>query len=87
MARRSHGAPWAVRMNVSDVIAVVRKFITEEAGHSTVSVSSLEADQNSQKWKVLVDIGGISIAHKEVVVDDRDGKVISYRQATGTGFR
>jgi len=74
-------------MNVSDVIAVAKKFITEEAGYSAVSISSLEADQNSQKWKVLVDIGGVSTSHKEVVVDDRDGKIISYRQATGTGFR
>ena len=68
-------------MSVSDVIGVTRKFLKEDAGYDRVPVSSVVAIEPDSKWKVIAEISGIGPDRKEVIVDDRDGNVVSYKQA------
>jgi hypothetical protein len=66
---------------VSEVIAIAKKFLTEEAGFDKVRVSSVVGVEAESNWRVNVDIGVPTNDKKELIVDDKDGKIISYKQA------
>lgn len=70
-----------MRMSVSEVIAAAKKFLKEEAGFESIRISSVVAVEGESNWKVNVEIWQPATDKKEIVVDDRDGKVVSYRQA------
>ena len=69
-----------MRMTVSEVIAAAKKFLKEEAGFNNVKISSVVAVEGESNWKVNVEIGQPTTDKKEIIVDDRDGKVVSYKQ-------
>ena len=70
-----------MRLSVSEVIAVTRKFLREEAGYTNVRIGSVVGLEGESCWKVIIVIEQPSSDRKEIIVDDRDGKVISYKQA------
>ena len=70
-----------MRMSVSEVIAAAKKFLKEEAGFESIRISSVVAVEGESNWKVNVEIWQPATDKKEIVVDDRDGKVVSYKQA------
>ena len=70
-----------MRMSITDVIGVTKKFLREDAGYEKVTISSVVAVEPDSKWKVIAEISGIAPDKKEVVVDDKDGNVVSYKQA------
>lgn len=71
----------AMRMSITEVIAVTKKFLKEDAGYDRVTVSSVVAIEPDSKWKVIAEISGIGPEKKEVLVDDKDGNIVSYKQA------
>jgi uncharacterized protein YrzB (UPF0473 family) len=70
-----------LKMSVSEVIIIAKKFLKEEAGYENVKISSAVAIEAESNWRVIAEIWQPSTDKKEVIVDDRDGKVISYKQA------
>ena len=68
-------------MSVSEVIVIAKKFLKEEAGFEGVRISSVVAVEAESNWRVLADIGQPTTNKKELIVDDRDGKIVSYREA------
>jgi len=68
-------------MSVSEIIVIAKKFLTEEAGFENIRIASVVAVEAELIWKVNADIGQPTTDKKEVVIDDRDGKIISYKQA------
>jgi hypothetical protein len=70
-----------LNLSVSDAIAIVRKFLTEEAGYERVRVVSAVAIEGEAEWKVVAEIGQPAREKKEIIVNDRDGKIISYKEA------
>ena len=70
-----------MKMSVSEVIAVAMKFISEEAGFDFVRICSVVGVEAESNWKVLADVGQPTTNRKEMIVDDRDGKIVSYREA------
>lgn len=70
-----------MRMSISDVIGVTKKFLREDAGYDKVTISSAVAIEPDSKWRVIADITGIGPERKEIIVDDKDGNVVSYKQA------
>lgn len=70
-----------MRMSISDVIGVTKKFLREDAGYDKVTISSAVAMEPDSKWRVIADITGIGPERKEIIVDDKDGNVVSYKQA------
>ncbi|HME19703.1 MAG TPA: hypothetical protein VKF15_08220 [Nitrososphaerales archaeon] len=68
-------------MSISEVIGATKKFLKEDAGYEKVTISSVVAIEPDSKWKVIAEISGVGPNKKEVVVDDKDGKVVSYKQA------
>lgn len=70
-----------MRMSVSEVIAVTKKFLKEEAGFDNIRISSVVAIEGESNWKAVVEIGSPTTDRKEIIVDDRDGKIVSYKQA------
>ena len=71
----------AMRMSITEVIGVARKFLKEDAGYDRVTISSVVAIEPDSKWKVIAEISGIGPDRKEVLVDDKDGNIVSYKQA------
>lgn len=69
-----------MRMSITDVIGATRKFLRDDAGYEKVTISSVVAIEPDSKWKVIAEISGIAPEKKEIVVDDRDGNIVSYRQ-------
>jgi len=67
-------------MSVSDVIDLTRRFLKNEAGYGDVKFSSVEAIEPDSKWKVIATVEELPPNKKELIVDDRDGKIISYKQ-------
>ena len=70
-----------MNLSVSDVITIVKKFLKEDAGFEDIRVASAVAIEGEAEWKVTVDIGQPVRDKKEIIVNDRDGKIISYRTA------
>ena len=70
-----------MRISVSEVIVAAKRFPKEEAGFESIRVSSAVAVEEESNWKVNVEIWQPATDKKEIIVDDRDGKVVSYRQA------
>lgn len=68
-----------MRMSITEVIEVAKKFLKEDAGYERMMISSVVALEPDSKWKVLAEVPGIAPQKKEVIVDDKDGKVVSYR--------
>lgn len=68
-------------MSISEVMGVTKKFLREDAGYEKVTISSVVAIEPDSKWKVIAEISGVGPDKKEVLVDDKDGKVVSYKQA------
>ena len=68
-------------MSVSEVIAATKKFLKEEAGFDSIRISSVVAVEGESNWKVNAEIWQPTTDKKEIIVDDRDGKVVSYKQA------
>jgi len=69
-----------MRMSITEVIGVARKFLKEDAGYDRVTISSVVAIEPDSKWKVIAEISGIAPDRKEVLVDDKDGNIVSYKQ-------
>lgn len=78
---RAEEGDQALRMTVSEVITLSKNFILEEAGFEKVRVSSAIAIEAEANWKVVVELGQPPTEKKELVVDDRDGRIVSYKQA------
>jgi hypothetical protein len=68
-------------MSITEVIAAVRKFLKEDAGYEKLTISSVVAIEPDSKWKIVAEISGIGPDKKEVIVDDKDGNIVSYKQA------
>jgi hypothetical protein len=68
-------------MSISEVIGTTKKFLRDDAGYERVIIASVVAIEPDSKWKVIAEISGTSPDKKEVIVDDKDGKVVSYKQA------
>ncbi len=70
-----------MRMSVSEVIVITKKFLREEAGFDEIKISSVVAIEAESKWRVIAGVEQLAANKKEIIVDDRDGKIISYKQA------
>jgi len=70
-----------MRMSISEVMGATKKFLREDAGYEKVVISSVVAIEPDSKWKVIAEISGVGPDRKEILVDDKDGKVVSYKQA------
>jgi len=68
-------------MSVSEVIAIAKKFLNEEAGFGNVRISSVVGVEAESNWRVLAEIGQPMTGKKELIVDDADGKIVSYKEA------
>jgi hypothetical protein len=70
-----------LNLSVSEAISIVRSFLTVDEGFENVRVTSAVAIEGEAEWKVTADIGQPARDKKEVIVNDRDGKIISYKTA------
>ena len=68
-----------IRMSITEVIGVAKTFLKEDAGYERITISSVVAVEPDSKWRVLAEIPGISPKKREVIVDDNDGNVVSYK--------
>jgi hypothetical protein len=68
-------------MSVSEVILIAKKFLKDEAGFENIRIASVVAIEAESSWRVNADIGQPTTDKKEIIIDDRDGKVVSYKQA------
>ena len=69
----------ALNLSVSEVMTIVRKFLKEDAGFEDIRITSAVAIEGEAEWKVTADIGQPARDKKEIIVNDRDGKIISYK--------
>jgi len=70
-----------LNLTVSEAITVVKRFLMEEERFENVNITSAIAVEGEAEWKVTADIGLPARDKKEVIVNDRDGKIISYKTA------
>jgi hypothetical protein len=70
-----------LRMSITEVIGATKKFLKEDAGYERVTISSVVAIEPDSKWKVIAEIPSLGPEKKEVLVDDKDGNIVSYKQA------
>jgi hypothetical protein len=68
-------------MSASEAIVIAKKFLKEEAGFDSIRISSVVGVEAESNWRVLAEIGQPMTSKKEMIIDDRDGKIISYREA------
>ena len=70
-----------MNLSVSDVITIVKKFLAEDAGFADIRIASAVAIEGEAEWKVMAEIGQPVRDKKEIIVNDRDGKIVSYKTA------
>jgi hypothetical protein len=68
-------------MSVSEVIVIAKKFLKEDAGFDNIRIASVVGVEAETNWRVLADIGQPTTDKKELIIDDRDGKIVSYKEA------
>ncbi len=69
-----------MKMAVPEIIALSKKFLKDETNSDNPKITSVEAIEPDSKWKVIADVGDVAMVRRELIVDDRDGKIVSYRQ-------
>lgn len=69
---------------MAEVIGVAKKFLREDAGYERVTISSVVALEPDSKWKVIAEISGPD--KKELLIDDKDGNVVSYKPFGATSY-
>ena len=69
-----------MNLSVSQVIDTVKRFLLEE-GFERVLVTSAVAQEGEAQWKVTAEIGQPARDKKEIIINDRDGQIISYKTA------
>lgn len=69
-----------MRLKVSDVISMAKRFLQTEAGYLAVSIASVEADEQNARWTVIAEFGILLPERKQLIIDDRDGNVLVYRE-------
>lgn len=69
-----------MKMSVSEVIATAKKFLSDDEGFDVVRISSVVGVEAESNWRVLAEIGQPTTNKKELIVDDADGKIVSYRE-------
>ena len=67
-----------LRMSMAEVMGVAKRFLREDAGYEKVTISSVVAIEPDSKWKVIAE-SSIGTDKKEIVIDDKDGNVVSYK--------
>lgn len=70
-----------MKMSASEVMAAARKFLQDDAGFSRVNILSVVAVEPDSKWKIVASVEGSPTNKKELIADDKDGKIVSYRDA------
>ena len=70
-----------MKMSVSEVIVLTKKFLKEEAGFDIIRIASVVGNEAESNWRVLAEMGQPTTNKKEMIVDDKDGKIVSYREA------
>jgi hypothetical protein len=71
----------SLKMSVSEVIIIAKKFLKEDAGFETIRIGSVVGVEAESNWRVLADIGQPTTDRKELIIDDKDGKIVSYKEA------
>lgn len=69
-----------LNLSVSEAIAVTKRFLAEER-YEDVKIVSAIAIEGEAEWKITAEIGQPVRDKKEIIVNDRDGQIISYRTA------
>ena len=69
-----------MNLTVSKAIETVKEFLAEE-GFDGVRVTSAVAIEGEAQWKITAEIGQPVRDKKEIIINDRDGQIISYRSA------
>jgi hypothetical protein len=70
-----------MRVSIRDVIGVTRKFLSEGAGYEKATISSAVAIEPHSKWRVIAEGAGIGPDRREIIVDDKDANIVSYKHA------
>jgi len=70
-----------MRVSIRDVIGVTKKFLSEDAGYEKATISSAVTIEPDSKWKVMAEVAGIGPDRREIIVDDKDGNIVSYKHA------
>lgn len=68
-------------MSASEVIVIAKKFLQDEAEFDRVRISSVVGVEAESQWKVVAVVGQPVIGKKEMIIDDEDGKIVSYKEA------
>jgi len=69
-----------MNLSVSQAIDTVKRFLTEE-GFERIRVTSAIAIEGEAQWKITAEIGQPVTDKKEIIINDRDGQIISYKTA------
>jgi hypothetical protein len=68
-------------VSLNEEIGVTKRFLREDVGYGKVTNSSAVAIKPDSKWKITAEIEGIGSDRKEIIVDDKDGNMVSCTQA------
>jgi len=69
-----------LNISVAQAIAIVKEFLSDE-GFDSVRITSAVAIEGEAEWKVTAEVGQPARDRKEIIVNDRDGQIISYKTA------
>jgi hypothetical protein len=69
-----------LNLSVSQAITIVKRFLAEE-GFEGARVTSAIAIEGEAEWKITAEVGQPVRDKKEIIINDRDGQIISYKTA------
>jgi hypothetical protein len=74
------GGDDTLNLSVSQANSIVKRFLAEE-GFESVRIISAVAIEGEAEWKITAEVGQPVRDKKEIIINDRDGQIISYKTA------
>jgi hypothetical protein len=68
----------SLRLVLGDVAKIANEFLAANTGYTRPHIESI-TQFSETTWQVVVDVGTNNVNLKDVIVNDRDGNVISYK--------
>ncbi len=64
-------------MDIQQVTDIAIEYI-KKAGYSFAKVVKVSPDEISGEWRVSIDVGGYATIIKNIVINDRNGRIIRF---------
>ena len=69
-------------MDLAQAVDIATNFIETKGGYTTHYLRNTKYDNITEQWELIFDVGLFMAISIKIMIDDKEGKVISYERLT-----